>query len=188
MGDISQAVAIAQRAEHPVVIYGPRITEKAIEELKLLNHRATYIALEPGANTRGAEVLGFRNGFNPSGVKFLYAALGEQKWTDQDLLGQLDRKTFVAVQASFVSSLTERADLVLPVAIWSERSGSLTNSEGRILQLSRAVDPSGDAKPDWEIISLLADRLGKKLGSSLDEVSSSAALAINERRNRHGQN
>jgi formate dehydrogenase major subunit len=188
MGDIDQAVAVAQRAEHPIVIYGPRVSGETVEALKKLNDRATYIALEPGVNTRGSEVFGFNSGFDPSGVKFLYVALGEQEWTDQDLLGKIDRKAFIAVQASFLSPLTERADIVLPAAIWSERSGSLTNTEGRILQLSRAVEPAGEAKPDWEILCLLADSLGKKLGSSLEEVSSSAALAINERRNRHGKN
>ncbi|OPY89687.1 MAG: NADH-quinone oxidoreductase subunit 3 [Syntrophaceae bacterium PtaU1.Bin231] len=194
IAEIDQAVAVAERAEHPIILYGSRLAGKAAEALKRLNDKATCIALEPGANTRGAEAFGFDRELDPSGVKFLYVVLGEQEWTEQDLLGRIDRKAFLAVQAGFTSPLTEqRADLVLPAAIWSERSGSLTNTEGRILQLRGAVDPAGGAKADWEILCLLADRLGRPLGSSLDEISSSAALAVHEmqnreRRNPHGKN
>jgi predicted molibdopterin-dependent oxidoreductase YjgC len=39
------------------------------------------------------------------------------------------------------------------------------------------VEPRGGAKPDWEILSLLAEKLGRKLGASLDEI---AALAVQE--------
>ncbi|MFB3926598.1 MAG: molybdopterin-dependent oxidoreductase [Syntrophales bacterium] len=185
--EIDKAIEIAGRAERPVVIYGPWIDGNMADALKKLRNSASFIALEPGVNTRAAAAIGLNNGFDPSGVKFLYILLGEQKWADESILGKIGKKTFIVVQAAFESSLTERADLVLPAAIWSEREGSLTNTEGRIQKVARAVDPVGEAKPDWEIISLLADKLGRKLGSSFDEVSSSAARAINERRNRHGK-
>jgi predicted molibdopterin-dependent oxidoreductase YjgC len=41
--------------------------------------------------------------------------------------------------------------------------GTLTNVEGRVQKVCAAVDPEGEAKPDWEIISLLAGILGKNL-------------------------
>jgi predicted molibdopterin-dependent oxidoreductase YjgC len=67
---------------------------------------------------------------------------------------------------------------VLPAAIWSERTGSLTNTEGSIRTAYRAVEPEGEAKPDWEILSLLADKLGKNLGASFDEISARAAKEL----------
>jgi len=67
---------------------------------------------------------------------------------------------------------------VLPMAIWSERTGSLTNTEGRVLKVNKAIEPAGEAKPDWEILSLLAEKLGKKLGASLDEISVSASREL----------
>ena len=42
----------------------------------------------------------------------------------------------------------------------SEKSGSFTNMEGRIQSFSPVVPPPGEAKPDWEILDLLATRLG----------------------------
>jgi predicted molibdopterin-dependent oxidoreductase YjgC len=93
------------------------------------------------------------------------------------MLKAVDKGAFVVVQASFASPLTEKADVVLPTAIWSERAGSLTNTEGRVQKVNKAVEPRGGAKPDWEILSLLAEKLGRKLGASLDEI---AALAVQE--------
>jgi predicted molibdopterin-dependent oxidoreductase YjgC len=64
------------------------------------------------------------------------------------------------------------------MAIWSERSGSLTNTEGRVQKVSKAVEPAGEAKPDWEVLSLLAQKLGKSLGASLDEISVNASRLL----------
>jgi predicted molibdopterin-dependent oxidoreductase YjgC len=40
------------------------------------------------------------------------------------------------------------------------------------------VEPAGEAKSDWEIISLLANKLGKKLVTSLDEISARATQEL----------
>jgi len=60
---------------------------------------------------------------------------------------------------------------VLPEAIWSERTGSLTNIEGRIQNINSAANPAGQAKSDWEILRMLSDKLGRKIAFSMDEVS-----------------
>lgn len=184
--EVGKAVEIAGRVEHPVVVYGSRLSEKTAEALKASAGRAVFVPLEPGGNTRGAEAFGLGGGFAPEGVKLLYVMLGEEEWSEREMLDRIDPKAFVAVQASFTSALTERADLVLPAAVWYERSGTLTNTEGRILPLTAALEPGG-AKADWEILRLLAIRLGRKPGASLEEISSSASRIINERRNGHGQ-
>ena len=169
--DIGQAVEIAERAENPAVLYGACLTEKAAEALNQLQGKACFIALEPGANTRAAKGFGLAGAFCLSGIEALYLLIGEQKWEGADLLPKLDKGTFVVAQASFASPATRRADVVLPMAIWSERSGTLTNTEGRVLTANKAVDPAGEAKPDWEILALLADRLGIKIGTSLNEIT-----------------
>ena len=178
MANISKAIEIAERAQQPVVLYGAGVTEKAAEALKKLQGKAAFVALEPGVNTRAAVAFGFNNGFKPSAVKVLFALLGEQEVGGEDVLKSVDKSAFVVVQASFVSPLTERADVVLPMAIWSERAGSLTNTEGSVQKVNKAVEPAGEAKPDWEVISLLADKLGKKLGASLEEISARATQEI----------
>ena len=178
MAEISKAVEIAERAAHPVVLYGAGVTDKAATALKKLQGKASFVAIENGVNTRAAAALGLNNGFKPSGVKVLFTLLGEQKMDDEYVSKNVDKKAFVIAQASFVSPLTERADVVLPMAVWSERSGSLTNTEGRVLKVNKAVEPKGEAKPDWEVLSLLANKLGKKLGTSLNEISARATQEI----------
>jgi predicted molibdopterin-dependent oxidoreductase YjgC len=178
MADIDKAVDMAQRATHPVVLYGTGITEKAINSLKKLQSKAAFVALEPGVNTRAAAAFGFQNGFKPQAAKVLYLMLGEQRWDGEDLVKQAGKDAFIVVQAGYESPLTLQADVVLPAAIWSEQAGTLTNTEGRLLKMNRVLEPRGEAKPDLEIISLLANKLGKKLATSLDEISARAAQEL----------
>jgi formate dehydrogenase major subunit len=178
MANIGKAIEIAERAQQPVVLYGAGVTEKAAEALKKLHGKAVFVALEPGVNTRAAVAFGFNNGFKPSAVKVLFALIGEQDAGGEDVLKSVDKNAFVVVQASFESPLTEKADVVLPMAIWSERAGTLTNTEGSVQKVEKAVEPAGEAKPDWEVISLLANKLGKKFGASLSEISASATQEL----------
>jgi predicted molibdopterin-dependent oxidoreductase YjgC len=104
--------------------------------------------------------------------------VGEQL-VDGATVPKVKKGTFVVAQASYASPLTESADVVLPMAIWSEQSGSFTSTEGHVQKADKAVEPRGEAKPDWEILSLLAAKMGKKLSGSLEKLSALAAEAIN---------
>jgi anaerobic selenocysteine-containing dehydrogenase len=55
---------------------------------------------------------------------------------------------------------TEMAHVILPAAQWSERDGTVTNSERRISYLEQITPPPGQALPDWKIICELARRMG----------------------------
>lgn len=172
--DADQAAELASRAEHPVVLYGAGITESVVKALKPLAGKATFVALEPGSNTRAAVAFGLANGFKPSGAQVAYLLVGEQGGDGAAMLEKLGKEAFVVAQASYTSAWTERADVVLPMAIWSERSGSLTSTDGRVQTAKQAVAAHGEAKPDWEILALLATKLGQKLGTSLEELSARA--------------
>jgi len=175
MTDIEKAIEVAERAREPIVLYGAGVTEAAAAALKKLQEKASFVPLEPGVNTHGAIAFGLANGFKPSTVKVLYALIGEEDCNGRDVLKDVDKNAFIALQASFVSPLTERADVVLPMAIWSERAGSLTNTEGCVQKVNKALEPVGEAKPDWEVLALLAEKLGKRLGASLDEIWANAS-------------
>ncbi len=177
--DVGRAVDVAARAENTVVIYGERVPSSAVGALETLRQRAVFIALEPGVNTQAAVAFGLKNGFKSSAVKTLFVLFGEEQWDGMDVkLGEIGEDAFVTVVSSYISPLTDRADVVLPMAIWSERSGTLTNVEGRVQKVRAAVYPEGEAKPDWEIISLLAGMLGKKFDESPDKISDRAIEAL----------
>ncbi len=57
-----------------------------------------------------------------------------------------------------------RADVILPGAAYTEKSGLYVNTEGRVQMGSRAGFPPGDAREDWAILRALSDGLGRKLG------------------------
>jgi NADH-quinone oxidoreductase subunit G len=57
----------------------------------------------------------------------------------------------------------QRADVVLPGATYTEKSGIFVNTEGRVQMAGRAAFPPGDAREDWSILRALSDVLGHKL-------------------------
>jgi NADH-quinone oxidoreductase subunit G len=56
-----------------------------------------------------------------------------------------------------------RADVILPGAAYTEKSGILVNTEGRVQMSNRASFPPGEAREDWAIFRALSDALGHKL-------------------------
>ncbi len=69
---------------------------------------------------------------------------------------------FLVVQDIFMTETAELAHVVLPAASFAEKDGTFTNTERRVQLLRPAVKPPGQAKPDWEIIGLIAKRMGVK--------------------------
>jgi NADH-quinone oxidoreductase subunit G len=64
-----------------------------------------------------------------------------------------------------------KADVILPGAAYTEKSGLYVNTEGRVQMGERAVFPKGEAKEDWSILRALSDILGHKLPyDSLDQL------------------
>jgi len=55
------------------------------------------------------------------------------------------------------------ADVILPAATYTEKSGTYVNTEGRVQLANRAGFAPGDAKEDWAILRALSDALGHKL-------------------------
>jgi NADH-quinone oxidoreductase subunit G len=71
------------------------------------------------------------------------------------------------------------ADVILPGAAYSEKSGTYVNLEGRVQRGERAVFPPGDAREDWSIFRALSDVLGRKLPfDSLDQLRAEMAKAV----------
>ena len=59
----------------------------------------------------------------------------------------------------FRTETSEFANVILPATAWGETDGVCTNTERRVQRLRAAVTPPGDAKPDWWIVSQIAQRL-----------------------------
>jgi formate dehydrogenase major subunit len=71
----------------------------------------------------------------------------------------LQELDFLVVQDIFMTETAELADVVLPAAAWVEREGTHTGVDRRVIKVNKIVDPPGEARPDWWIISELAKRM-----------------------------
>lgn len=69
---------------------------------------------------------------------------------------------FLVVEDIFLTETAKMADVVLPASTYAEKSGTFTNTERRVQVLHKAVDAPGQAKDDWEIHQILAEKFGYK--------------------------
>lgn len=74
----------------------------------------------------------------------------------EEAIARLD---LLVVQDGFETPTTEHAHVVLPAAIWGEKDGTFTNSERRVSRVRKAIDPPGDAKSDFDICLMMAEKL-----------------------------
>ena len=81
-----------------------------------------------------------------------------------DVLRQgFENLEFLVVQDGFhPTPTTQIADMVLPAAIWGEKTGTYTNSERRVSKVNKAVDPPGEARSDFDIFLAVAEELGAR--------------------------
>ncbi|MDB5505680.1 MAG: NADH-quinone oxidoreductase subunit [Devosia sp.] len=88
---------------------------------------------------------------------------------DTSAMGQ----TFVVYVGTHGDAGATRADVILPAATYTEKSGTYVNTEGRVQVTNRAVFPPGEAKEDWAIFRALSSFLGQPLPfNSLNQLRS----------------
>ncbi|NKE72749.1 NADH-quinone oxidoreductase subunit NuoG [Candidatus Manganitrophus noduliformans] len=87
----------------------------------------------------------------------------------EEALRKLD---LLICQELFPNETTALAHIVLPATSYAEKEGRFTNHEGEIQKVRKAIEPLGNAKPDWEIFSLL----GKKFGAESFQYKDADAI------------
>jgi len=116
-------------------------------------------ALNPSPGLSLGEML------RPGEVKALYIVGADPALTMADtkqVRKALRRLKFLVVEDIFLTETARRADVVLPAATFAEKDGTFTNAERRVQRLRRAIEPLGEARPDWWIACELARRLGAR--------------------------
>lgn len=177
--DFSQ---VLKSAKHPMLILGTgALTRKDSRSIMAL---ASKVSADLGLiradwngfnvlHTAAARVAGLELGFVPSNnsrdlegilsgaergdIKVVYL-LGVDE-IPMERLG----KAFVIYQGSHGDAGAARADVILPGAAYTEKSGTYLNTEGTLQRTVRAVFPPGEAREDWAILRALSEVLGKKL-------------------------
>lgn len=97
------------------------------------------------------------------GVKAMYIVGENPVLSDPDsnhVAQALQDLKFLVVQDIFLTETAALADVVLPAASFAEKEGTFTNTERRVQKVNRAIAPLSQARPDWEIVSALANKMG----------------------------
>lgn len=93
-----------------------------------------------------------------------YYIMGEDPLQTEADLGLVRRGfealDFVVVQDIFMTKTAELADVLLPATSWGEHAGVFTCADRGFQRFGKAIEPSGNVRRDWEIISLLATEMG----------------------------
>jgi len=99
-------------------------------------------------------------------LKALYIMGENPMVSDPDLKhveASLANLAFLVVQDIFLTETAQMADVVLPATSFAEKDGTFTNTERRVQQVRKGVEPPGDARTDWEIIADLATSMGYEM-------------------------
>ena len=111
----------------------------------------------------GLTVVEIMNAAADGAVKGLYIMGENPMWSDPDInhvREGLENLEFFVVQDIFLSETCRLADVVLPACSFAEKDGTFTNTERRVQRVRQAVDPPGQARPDWDILCDVARRMG----------------------------
>jgi formate dehydrogenase major subunit len=117
-------------------------------------------------------------------VKAIYL-IGEDLITSDSnynvVANALEKLELFVVQDLFFTKTCQYADVILPAAGSLEKEGTFTNTERRIQRLYEVFAPLGEARPDWVILTEIANRLGAKWAYThpsevMDEVASLTPL------------
>jgi NADH-quinone oxidoreductase subunit G len=154
------AMCVRIAAETGMIGPAGAIAEGAWNGFNVLHTAAARVgALDLGFVPRrgGRDVAGILDGASKGEIEAVYL-LGADE-IDMTGLGE----AFVIYQGTHGDAGAQRADIVLPGAAYTEKSGLYVNTEGRVQLANRATFPPGDAREDWAILRALSDVLGKRL-------------------------
>ncbi len=179
---------ILKKAKKPIIIVGESAVAHPNESKKLgrdILAMSLMIANNAGAlnddwngfallHNAASRVGGLDIGFVPqkggacSGDMLKMAQKGELDilfllGADEFDLQNVSDDTLIVYIGSHGDRGAHSADIILPGAAYSEKSGIYVNSEGRVQMGYRAIFPPGEAKEDWAIIRAISGRLGSPL-------------------------
>jgi NADH-quinone oxidoreductase subunit G len=121
-------------------------------------------------NTRGAELVGL-----DGDTAAVLSAARERRlrclwvfhhdllasaWPEAETRAALEGVECLIWSGTNASRTSALAHVLLPSAAWVERDGTFTSFEGRVQRFRTAVDPLGDALPDWDVIGRVLRAIG----------------------------
>ncbi len=140
---------------------------EVVKEENALKWEAAW-NIEPGGLSRekGLTTTEILTHAKPGGVRSLFI-MGENPMMTEPNLNKtrhhMEDLEFLVAQDLFINESGAYADVFLPATSWAEKEGTFTNTDRRVQRVRKAIEPRGQARADWEIISDLAVRIEKRL-------------------------
>ena len=112
----------------------------------------------------GKSILDIINGLHSGEIKALWvattnpaASLPNTEWVEE---GLKKAELLIAQDIFHPTETTMLAGVVFAAAQWGEKTGTFISSDRRVQLVEQFVEPPGNAKPDYEIIWLMARKMG----------------------------
>ncbi|MDP3420053.1 MAG: molybdopterin-dependent oxidoreductase, partial [Thiobacillus sp.] len=140
---------------------------------------ASFGVLGEAANSVGAVAVGAIPGCGPLGQAAIkgqnaqqmlttplsaYLLLGVEVELDTHdpvtAMASINAADFVVVMSPYKGKSLDYADVLLPIAPWTETSGTFVNTEGRVQSFAAVVKPLGETRPAWKVLRVLGNLLG----------------------------
>lgn len=186
---ITAAAKTFAAAKQPVVVIGTGISASEESSLQVLNlamlKNAGLIPLMPEANALGVLRMGCVPDRGPGAAKVKKAGKGyrEMKSGMETLYvaGNVADADFTAdvliVQASHMTTLAQKADLVLPMAFLYEMQGTVVNTYGMTKNAVQVQQPDGEAKEGVEIVAAISQAVSKAKAFNAKDVAAALKKA-----------
>lgn len=167
---------VLSQAKRPMIVVGSGVTEhpdaKALYETIgsfVEKHKSSFLSeewngynvLQRAASRTGAYEVGFTA--PSSSVASTTPKLVYLLGADEISAADLPKDAFVVYQGHHGDRGAALADVVLPGAAYTEKSGTYVNTEGRVQLTRAATSMPGAAREDWKIIRALSEYLGSPL-------------------------
>jgi NADH-quinone oxidoreductase subunit G len=151
---------------HPSLLPGGRRVDSSSDRSELEHLWGVPVSATPGRDARA-----ILDGVGDLGVLLLAGVDPASDFGDATLGAKaLDNAPFVVAVDLFLTASSKKANVVLPASASTERDGTLTDWEGRAQGFAAAVTPAGVSRPDWEILSLIANEAGVAFPRTRDEL------------------
>ena len=189
---LAEAARTLAHAVSPVILIGTGVTSqrdaeaiKAMIELAKLvgavdSERVGLLALKGKSNSVTAAQLGLDGPFAINGQKVVFAALGDDV-IPEPVAAKLAKAPYLVIQSAYATPLLDKAEVVLPAALWSEQEGHYVNLDGRVQKAVKAVRPPEGPRENAAVLGEIALRMNmpvkKDWHTELKERKSSVVLS-----------
>jgi len=184
---VEQVVALFAKAQNPVIFTAPSLFNASVNIKLVTRHGSTelaevsslvtpkVVAVPYEANARGVVAMGLTTEGKTyheiidraqSNIDVLYA-IGEIPLNKRP-----DGIEFLIVQTSYLTELAKQADIVLPAATFLESKGTIINYLGKVKELTRVIEPAGNARQHKDILIELSKVMGNPLKESAADIKS----------------